>query len=66
MKRKFHSIRTISNERERESERAKERERERDDAINPEIIFMSLFIARIWISNAICRGLFTIIFSELR
>jgi hypothetical protein len=27
---------------------------------------MFLFLARIWISNAICRGLFTIMFSELR
>jgi hypothetical protein len=49
--------------REREGER--ERERERDDPINP-VIFLFLFLARIWISNAICRGLFTIMFSELR
>jgi hypothetical protein len=46
-------------------ERERERERERDDPINP-VIFMFLFLARIWISNAICRGLFTIMFSELR
>jgi hypothetical protein len=46
-------------------ERERERERERDDPINP-VIFMLLFLARIWISNAICRSLFTIMFSELR
>ena len=46
-------------------ERERERERERDDPINP-VIFMFLFLARIWISNAICRGLFTIMFSEFR
>jgi hypothetical protein len=27
---------------------------------------MFLFLARIWISNAICRGLLTIMISELR
>jgi hypothetical protein len=30
--------------------RERERERERDDPINP-VIFMLLFLARIWISN---------------
>ena len=51
-------------ERERKRQREREREREKHDPINPEII-MFLFLARIWISNAISHGLSTIMFSEL-